>query len=294
MKEKQLLSLEPFTGVWKADLHVHSSVSPCGKHSIREIFQKAQEQQLQVIGIADHFVEERKSALLARPRLGATSDRLRILYGVETDFYEPKETDIEVEILAKLDFVSGAIHWLKNMPVNFFPEMLPENRVRQLQPHQLISSIQEQLKLLDKNDFLDVYVETIHALLKSKRVSIWAHPLRTVGFCLIFGWDLIPLLRRRYLDGILESMCGHEKVFELNEGLYSSLKYRGGPYFFDVCHRFDELYQEILQKVYKRQIPLTIGTDAHSVDKIGHYSWIREHIRNLNCSEICFVVPDLK
>ena len=113
----------------KGDLHCHSNWNG-GEHSILEMAEKAMEMNYQYLGISDHtkflkienglnekqLSQQRKEIDKLNKKLQASSFKLHVLQGAETNILNDGSIDIADEALRKLDYAAGGIHSNFKMP----------------------------------------------------------------------------------------------------------------------------------------------------------------------------------
>ena len=284
-----VLSRETITNYeyWEMDLHVHTNASHCSSRLILDAYNESRENDLKIVGFVDHLHEDNIITLFERKKIIDeldNNDELLTLLGIEIDFYKKNQDEYDLEFLSKFDIVSGAIHWLNNYPVNFFPEMKEENKVKGLKPIELRKEVLAEIKETSTEYFLDLYLGTIDSLLEHPNVEIWAHPFRSLGFLLIYDQDYLEFFYENYISKIIKKLKETNKIFELNEGLNNSLFYRGGEFYTQKLQKkWTQFYSKVLAKILDEDIMVVFGTDSHSNStKIGRYNWALEVLNQAN------------
>ena len=266
---------------FRTDLHVHSEASKCSSRPIKDILDECIRNKIECVGIVDHLHEDNLDNLIRRKVDVSNYDvnnGLKIYLGIEIDFFMRNQNSHNQEIPQEFDIVLGAIHWLNNYNVNFFPETTPENKIKGLKPIDLREIVIAELMDTDKDNFFDLYIGTISSLLNSKYIDIWAHPFRTLGFLLIYNENYLDYFVKEYLIDIIEDLYQNNIHFELNEGLNHSLNYRGGKFYSPQLYNdWTKFYTLVVRKLNEKKVPITLGTDSHNKSvKIGGYSWVKE------------------
>lgn len=273
--------------IHEMDVHVHTIASKCSNRPLVDAIQEGITNKLKFIGIVDHFDENNLDLLLNRAKenhLRKYQDYIDVAYGIEIDFFEKGQASHNKQILSEFDFVCGAIHWLNTYPVDFFPETKEENRRKGLKPTDLREVVINQIEKTTKEQFFELYIETIYTLLDSGYVDVWAHPLRSLGFLLIYKRNYLDFFIEKYIDNIIEVLKNSKIAFELNEGLYNNLRFRGGVFFNEpIENEWLKFYSKILGKMYENEITVVYGTDSHSENtRIGYYNWVKRVINLAN------------
>ena len=146
---------------YEMDIHVHTAASKCSSRQLNSAIQEGITNKLKFIGIVDHLDNENLDFLLNRPKENfhlKYHDKINVAFGVEIDFFEKEQSQLDKNVLSKFDFVCGAIHWLNNFPVDFFPETREENRKKGLKPTDLRDVVINQIEKTTKEQFFELYV----------------------------------------------------------------------------------------------------------------------------------------
>lgn len=273
--------------VHEMDIHVHTAASKCSSRPLINAIQEGITNKLKLIGIVDHLDENNLNLLLNRAKDNPPlkyKDNIDVVYGIEIDFFEKKQELHSKQILSEFDFVCAAIHWLNNYPVDFFPETKEENKKKGLKPIDLRDVIVNQIEKTTKEQFFELYIETVYTLLGNDYVDVWVHPFRSLGFLLIYNRNYLDYFIEKYVDNIIDVLKNSKIAFELNEGLFNNLRFRGGVFFNDyIENEWLKFYSKIYTKMKKNEIPIVYGTDSHSKNtKIGNYNWVKKVLNLAN------------
>lgn len=175
----------------------------------------------------------------AQKEQGAQKDKsaqkMQVLCGLEVDFIDGREDLIEPGVLsADLDYLVGSVHFLGEWGFDN-PEFIGEYAKR------------------DMRACWEDYLNAIQKMAESGLFQIVGH----MDLLKIFGNKMSDSLTPR-LDAALESIARAKMSIEINSaGLRKQVQ---------------EIYpsKAILQKAFALGIPITFGSDAHSLEQVGY------------------------
>ncbi|OBV28871.1 histidinol phosphate phosphatase [Helicobacter sp. CLO-3] len=160
---------------------------------------------------------------------------MKVLCGLEVDFIDGREDLIEPSVLsADLDYLVGSVHFLGEWGFDN-PEFIGEYAKR------------------DMHACWEDYLNAIQKMAESGLFQIVGH----MDLLKIFGNKMPDSLAPR-LDAALESIARAKMSIEINSaGLRKQVR---------------EIYpsKAILQKAFALGIPITFGSDAHSLEQVGY------------------------
>lgn len=230
----------------RIDLHNHTTLCRHATGTIDDYITKAIEQDIAIYGFSCHapmefdpffrmklseFPKYYEMVLKARQKY---QDKIEILLGLEVDFIAGREDLLEKSILeAKLDYLIGSVHFLGDWGFDN-PDFIGEYAKK------------------DMAQCWKLYLNSITQMAQSGLFEIVGH----FDLLKIFGYkppeDLKPLI-----NSTLQAIKDNQMVLEINAaGLRKPIK-----------ETYPDL--EILKVVKKFEIPITFGSDAHSLDQVG-------------------------
>ena len=223
------------------DLHNHTPFCNHATGNPEEYIQKAIEKGIDVYGFADHApmnfdpkyrmkFEEMDKYEQKIISLSQNYDNIKILLGYEVDF----TPSIDKRVLErKVDYLIGSVHFLDNWGFDN-PEFIGQWESR------------------DIDDIYKEYFEAISAMARSGLFDIVGH------FDLIKVFKFLPKADIRVLaKDALKEIKSSGMTLEINSaGLRKPI---------------GEAYpsKSILELAYEMDIPITFGSDAHSVEQVG-------------------------
>lgn len=239
----------------RVDLHNHTPLCNHAQGEPEEFIARAQELGIDVYGFACHapmsFDERYRMRLADLPsylaRINAlkaaathfnkharTTGTMEILCGLEVDFIHGRENLLESSVLdAELDYLIGSVHFLDSWGFDN-PEFIGEYAKR------------------DMAQCWEQYLSSIAAMARSGHFQIVGH----LDLLKVFGHHL-PKHLESSLDRALEAIAESHMSIEINA---AGLRKKVG-----------EIYpsQAILRKARALGIPITFGSDAHSLEQVG-------------------------
>ncbi|MEM1554561.1 MAG: histidinol-phosphatase [Thermoproteota archaeon] len=253
----------------RINYHIHTVFSD-GSSSIRDYCEIAIQKGFEEIAFTDHltvfpdgsadphslntisiedYVKEIKSISLEY------EGRLIIRLGVEVDYIPGSENIIE-KILEGYDFdlVIGSVHFIDNVCIDSLKHRnLVENMIRE-------------------NGFDSLY---------SKYLKLVSKAVETGFFNIIGHIDIVRIWGFNPADGLKDE----QKVLEFikEKGVCLEVSSRG------LRQPVSSIYPSlrILKRAYELGIPVTIGTDAHSVEEIDYaYDFLIEYVKSVGYSHI--------
>jgi len=236
------------------DLHTHPSPWRTSWQAFRQYAHKAWERKLKVLGITEHaprqnprvpwrslyFYEmERYFQTLEEIRMEFNGE-LEILRGLEVDYHAPI-----VGIIGPLldrypvDVVLGSVHFIEGWVIED-PETLKLEPFRNCTPEELA----------------EMYLRRVEEAAHSGMFQVMAH-VDFMKKC----WHAIGGKPKNWEKRIRETA----KVFH-DTGVTVELNTRGW-----VLPEINEAYpsNSFLKLLFKAGVPITVGTDAHSVERVG-------------------------
>ncbi len=239
----------------KFDLHIHSTYSD-GKNSIEEIVLKAIEKSFDIIGISDHsYTSFDESYCIKKDAIdkylkdiellkNKYCDKIRILAGIEQDFYSEKSNHV-------FDYKIGSVHYLK---VNDTYLSVDESK------EALLNDVNEYFEG-DIYAYIEQYFETVSEVIKTTDADIIGH-LDLISKFNEDG-DLFDVNHPRYIRAYkiaCDKLLAENKLFEINTGAISR-GYRSSPY------PSNEIYDYLKTNGAK----FILSSDSHNADTIGYH-----------------------
>lgn len=237
------------------DYHVHSVFSD-GKDTPEEIVKTAIEKGFSEIGFSDHsYTDFDESYCIPKARLREYEecirelsekykDRIKILFGVEQDYYSETPTD-------GYDYIIGSLHYVKvndvYIPVDESPETL-EKAAKEYFGGDMLSLCEE-------------YYKTVAKVCEKTKCDMIGH------FDLVTKYiekkDLFSTESKRYRKAALDAaseLLKSGKPFEINTGAIS----RG--------HRTTPYPQDFIMKYLSDNgAEFVLSSDSHRKENIGYY-----------------------
>ncbi len=253
----------------KINYHIHTVFSD-GKSSVRDYCEAAIQKGFEEIAFTDHltvfpdgstehhslntfklenYVREIEAAS------GEYGGRLTVRLGLEVDYIPGNEKILE-KILGKYEFdiIIGSVHFVDNICIDSSKQKaLIENMVRE-------------------NGFDSLY---------SKYLNLVGEAVETGFFDIIGHMDLVKIWGFNPTDGFDDEL----KVLKLigEKKLCLEVSSRG------LRQPINSIYPSprILKKAYELGVPVTLGTDAHSVSEIDYsYDALMEYIKTAGYGHI--------
>ncbi|MBL0721446.1 MAG: histidinol-phosphatase HisJ [Sulfurovum sp.] len=227
----------------RVDLHNHTSRCNHATGTVDDYIKKAIELGIDIYGFSEHAPMDfdLKYRLAFNEMINYEKDILKakerykkdikILLGYEVDFL-PSYIDDRV-LNAKVDYLIGSVHFINKWGFDN-PEFIGEYKNR------------------DIDKIWQDYFDTIEGMVKSGNFDIIGHLDLIKVFKYMPNKD-IRLIAKRTLKAIKKS----NMVLEINSaGLRKPIA---------------EIYpsQDLLQEAYELDIPITFGSDAHSIEEVG-------------------------
>lgn len=230
----------------RIDLHNHTTLCCHATGTIDDYIAKAIEQNIAIYGFSCHspmefdpffrmklseFPTYCEMVLQAKQKY---LDQIEILLGLEVDFIIGREELLEKNILeAKLDYLIGSVHFLDDWSFDN-PEFMGEYAKK------------------DMTQCWKLYLESIAQMAQSGHFQIVGH----FDLLKIFGYKP-PQSVQPLINSTLQAIKDNKMALEINAaGLRKPIK---------------ETYpdKDILEIAKKLEIPITFGSDAHSIDQVG-------------------------
>jgi histidinol-phosphatase (PHP family) len=233
----------------KIDYHNHTTLCNHAIGTLDEYIEKAIEQGIQEMGFADHNPMPNEFDKLHRmkehqlPQYVATvlkakeqyANRISIKLGLESDYLPGVESYLAKQFASHpFDYVLGSIHYLGDW--NF------DNPV-----------FVHTWKDYDVDYIYQWYFDSVFKLVESGLFDILAHP----DLIKKFGHRPVQLDIENLYNKICRGLKKQNMALEINtSGLRKEVQ---------------EIYPEkkLLEIAFANQIPITIGSDAHSPDQVG-------------------------
>lgn len=249
----------------RVDLHNHTPLCNHAQGEPEEFVARARELGIDIYGFACHapmrFDECYRMGLADLPGYLAhikalqaatkAAGGMEILCGLEVDFIHGKEELLESSVLdAEIDYLIGSVHFLDSWGFDN-PEFIGEYAKRDI--------VQCWVQ----------YLEAIAAMARSRHFQIVGH----LDLLKVFGYHMPESLESK-LDYALGVIAESNMSIEINA---AGLRKQVG-----------EIYPSpaILYKARKCGIPITFGSDAHSIQQVGAgYEHCIEIARNAGYEE---------
>ena len=242
------------------DYHMHSVLSD-GKNTYEEMITKAIELGINEIGFSDHVCLKPVDWAISMVDLPVMSrqieelqdrfaDKITIRYGIEMDYFPGREDEISKVINSlPLDYIIGSIHFIDDW--NFDTD-------------------QSLYGKWSNDEVYQMYYKIVQQMAKSKLFD-------TVGHLdIIKKFRIYPESNQNQLiEDTLTAIKESNMVVELNTaGLDRP------------CAEFNPS-PKIIERCHQHQIPLTISSDAHSINHINrHYEKAFELFKQVGVKEI--------
>lgn len=260
-------------------LHTHNNALGIfdGINSPLEMLQQAEILGWEEIGVTNHFIwhphmplahrmffndyhnalDVHKQALESLNE-AAQKVKIAVRFGYEVDFFPSNEWRDGFEKMMeelKPEYLIGSTHFLRNTDETFLCNIFHLNALP-------TSTTKEQM-----HEYLANYWLNIVAAIESGYFAFIAH----IDYCTIFNlcvepeWDEYKLM-------VIESLAKHNQPYEINTSGYARV---------GIPHPNPWMITELC----KRNVPVVISDDAHSIDVLGRYfSEAEELLENLGCT----------
>lgn len=230
---------------FRFDYHMHTRLSD-GKNSHEEMVEAAIEKGFSEIGFSDHFcIKQPCSWAMGADGIqhmihvledlrGKYQHQIRILWGVEVDYFPDREVEIARELEKyPFDYVLGSVHFLDNW--NYDSDRSRYNEF--------------------SNDYLyHWYFAELQKAASSGLFDTMAHP------DLIKKFQVWPESAQNGLFRETAEVFAEAGVaFEVNT---SGIDRPCGEFFPG---------KEFLSELYRADVPVTLGSDSHKAEQIGRY-----------------------
>ena len=248
----------------RVDLHNHTTLCNHATGTMNEYIQKAIDLGIDVFGFSEHGPMEfdKKYRLYIKDKefyenevkslQEEYKDKIKILLAYEVDFMQNVKMLDEI-LNAKVDYLIGSVHFLDGWGFDN-PEFIGgyENK--------------------DIDKIWEDYFETIKQMAKSKLFDVVGH------LDLIKVFKFLPKkdIKVIALDAIKEIKKSN-MIVEVNAAGFR--KPIGEPY----------PSKDILELVYELDIPITLSSDAHSVDQVGYkYEEVVDYVKGIGFSKVAY------
>lgn len=231
----------------KADLHVHSSVSPDCNTPIENQIRAAEKIGIQTIAFTEHWDFDRfdpSSEFLIpqmeRKALASLKTNIKVLTGVELGFHKEFEDYARMHIASMpIDFILGSIHQPTNLNV---------------------SEIGEARQIFDQygKKTFDIYFDALTGLTQTLLFDSLSHLDIVKRFAIECGYSFKPKEYKTVICDILELLVKNDKALEINTSGLRQSPEETFPGFLVV-----EWFMERNGKY------LTVGSDAHRPEHVG-------------------------
>ena len=244
------------------DLHIHTFHSPCGEKGMRpaEIVRLAAARGITLIGITDHFYPFSDPKMFDDIRSAVAElhsspkDLPEVFLGCEAEIMAPGRTTCTAELAERLDFVMVAATHFQNAGLTELP---PTKDERALAVH---------------------YLRMFEYAVSLPWADIVAHPFLVVPDACsprvldhIFDADILPLL---------ELARGNNVAMEISPRALFPWQAKFSLHFYELCKSVG--------------VRFTIGSDAHSPERVGNVQILRPLIVNLGLTMKDFWLPQSK
>lgn len=250
----------------RVDLHNHTYRCNHATGTPKEYILKAMDKKIDIFGFSCHApmnydpkfrmgYEEFKDYCMDIQKLQAEfNEQIEILLALEMDFL-PNHRDLMYEDLLKtpLDYLIGSIHFLDDWGFDN-PEFIGEYK---------------------KRDMLECwreYLTSLKEMIKTNFFQIVGH----MDLLKVFNHQP-PKILENQIQEVLEEMKKQNMALEINaSGLRKPVR---------------EQYpsKRIISMAFEQEIPITFGSDAHSVEHVGFgYEQVTEIARNVGYKEAVF------
>jgi histidinol-phosphatase (PHP family) len=240
---------------YQVDYHIHSTFSD-GKNTPEEIILKAIDKGMTEIGFSDHsytFFDEsycinKDDIKNYQDTIRALSlkykDKIKVLCGIEQDFYSAESTD-------NYDYIIGSVHYVK---INDEYVPVDEN------PETLIAAAEKYFNG-DLLSLAEEYFKTVAKVVEKSNCDIIGHFDLITKFneCNKLFDETSPRYRKAATDAVMK-LLKYNRPFEINTGAISR-GYRTTPY----------PSKEILDLILKNGGKVVFSSDSHSKDTVGYY-----------------------
>ncbi len=220
------------------DYHVHAVGHKDRMHTameVKEFLEYGKKNGLKEIGFADHDKYKDLLNFDVYNLLMKEYPDINIRVGIEIDYFPGQENKIR-EIIAMYDFdyVIGSVHYLNTWMFDH-PDYVQEYKKWQL------------------DDLYEEYFRTVRQSINSGLFNIAGH----LDLIKIFNYKIEEKKLLPMVTPILDDIKKQGMVMEINtSGLYRPVK---------------EIYPslEIIKMAVKKEVPLTISSDAHRAEDVG-------------------------
>lgn len=236
----------------KVDLHIHSTYSD-GNNSLEEIINEAIKNKIDIIGFSDHsYTPFDLSYCIQKDDINnyisditelkeKYKDKIKILLGIEQDFYSDKLTE-------KFDYIIGSVHYIR-----IEDEYIPVDESKKI----LIDAVDKYYNG-DIYNLIDNYYDTVSKIVEKTCANIIGH----LDLISKFNEDgkLFNENDNRYINAYkkaCDSLLKHNVYFEINTGAISR-GYRSAPY------PSMPIYKYLKSKGAK----FLLSSDSHSVNTL--------------------------
>ncbi|MBO3763335.1 MAG: histidinol-phosphatase HisJ [Thermoproteota archaeon] len=183
------------------------------------------------------------------------NDKISIRLGLEVDYFPESEKMIEETIDSyDFDLLIGSVHFVKGICIDCSSQKF---------------KVEEEIKKNGFNKFYTVYMSLVRKAVETQLFNIVGH------------MDIVRIWGYTPTDGAIEEIKVLTSVKTQNMAVEVSSRGLRQP--------IKSLYPSlrILQECKRLEIPITIGTDAHSLEEIDYgYETIVSYIKSLGYSKI--------
>jgi len=233
------------------DLHTHSKYSQHGKGDLKELVAQAEKIGLTHIGISEHFPlpkgfvdpagdsamkwEDMPKYLQELEEI-SKNPKIKVLKSAEIDFIPEHYSQIEKEVLnlSNLDYLIGSVHFINQWNFDFSKEVFESG--------------------LSEIKYIDMVYSNYYQIERDMINTGWFDVAAHLDLPKIFGYYAS---KDAGLDETLDCIVDNGLVLEINtSGNHKPVK---------------EQYpsKNIIEKAFKRGIPITFGSDAHDPLHVG-------------------------
>lgn len=247
------------------DFHIHSKFSGCAarENTIENIINEAIRKGLKKIVITDHFFQEHSyyhGATDLRQFLDHLSSikkvrqncNLKVLAGVEIDVTAEGDVLAPEEVFKKTEWIAAGVH--------FHDGRLPFNKNYQVQDYE------KRNKSMAKSGKHNLIEESLKAHIKAAGhpcVNTIAHPFENMGMAFLFS--SVEELPFDFINVFFQRLKATKKPFEFNRAIYTIKT--------PESRDFVKNYTKVVKMAVSQDIPIVLGSDAHSLNDIGHTPW---------------------
>jgi histidinol phosphatase-like PHP family hydrolase len=243
---------------FKLDNHIHTIYSGHADKdmTIGNIIKKAERAGLSRIAITEHAFDwhmgPKGNLSIIRKEVARISTHVRIDIGLEIDPDTENPGELHFNDFEKSEIypVLVGFHGYPGVNRGWFEKI---NFTRR-----------------EKNRIYSKWLKIMHKLIENPKVDILAHPGRIIMQNSITD-EFSGSILKDFQD--LGAAARQYKVaFEINEALLSSIP----------TEKLQKSYEQVIQIMIESDVKLSVGSDAHKLDKIGQFSHVSELAKCIN------------